>query len=107
MKHSVKAREKNYLKAKNGPIFFSLNCVQTSLGLPFCNGLSLDCIRRLRNLTIHEFRQLHLESVKNAMLSQVQSLADFLTGTLSFIRLNIIMKIVLSGICNIIMIQSE
>ena len=41
MKLSVMAREKNYLMANTiGSPFWSLNCVQTSVGVPFCHWLS-------------------------------------------------------------------
>ena len=74
MKLYVRAREKNIFRQINfGPHFLSLNCVQTSVGVPFCYGLSLERIRRLRYLTINDFRQVHLESVKNVMLSQVKT----------------------------------
>ena len=36
VKLSVEAREKNYIQAKNfEPHFLALNCVQTSVGVPF------------------------------------------------------------------------
>ena len=74
MKLPVKAREKNYLMAKNiGPRFLSLNCVKTAVGVPLCYRLSLEGIRRVIYLTIYVFRQVHLESVKNVMLSQVKT----------------------------------
>ena len=74
MKLSVEAREKTYFKAKKfGPHFLSLNCVQTSAGVPFGYEKSLEKIRRMRNVTIYNFRQVHLEPVKKAMLSQVKT----------------------------------
>ena len=53
--------------------FLSLNCVQTSVGVPFGYRKSLEWIRRMKNVTIYAFRQVHLEPVKNAMLSPVKT----------------------------------
>ena len=53
MKFSVEDREKNYFKAKNfGPHFFSLKCLQISVGVAFGYKKSLERIRRMRNVTI-------------------------------------------------------
>ena len=72
MKLSVEAREKSYFKAKNfAPHFLFLNCVQNSVGAPFGFRKSLERIMRMRNVTIYNFRQVHLEPLKNAMLSPV------------------------------------
>ena len=51
----------------------SLNCAQTSVGLPFGYRKSLEKIRKMRNVTIYDFRQVHLEPVKNAILSPVKT----------------------------------
>ena len=60
MKLSVDAREKNYFKAKKmGPNFLSLNFVSTSVGVPFDYRKSLERIRRMRKVTIYDFRQVH------------------------------------------------
>ena len=72
MKLSVGAREKNYFKAKKAwTPFLSLSCVKTSVGVPFGYRKSLERTRRMRNVTICDFRQVHLEPVKNAILSPV------------------------------------
>ena len=108
MNLSVKAREKNYFKAKNFAPFLSLNCVKISVWVPFCYKLSLLRIRRVRNLTIYDFRQVHLESVKNVMLSHVKNVwSTFVNRTLSIISLNKLLKIDFCGTCSIIMIRSE
>ena len=60
----ISVRQKNF-----GPHFLSLNCVQTSLGVPFCYRKSLERIRGMRNLAIYDFRQVHLEPLKNAFSS--------------------------------------
>ena len=73
MKLSVKAWEENYLKAKKGTLSLSFNCVKPSVGVPFCYRLSWERIRRVISLTIYDFRQVHLESVRNIMLSQVKT----------------------------------
>ena len=58
IKLSVKAREKNQFWAKNlNSKFLSLKCVQTSVGVPFCYRLSLEQFKRLRNLTVYDFRR--------------------------------------------------
>ena len=56
-----------------GPHFLILNCVQTSVGVSFGYRKNLERIRRMRNVTIYDFRQVHLEPVKNAMLSPVKT----------------------------------
>ena len=53
MKLSVKAREKLISSKKNfGHHFWSLNCAQTSVGLPFGYRKNLERIRRMRKMTI-------------------------------------------------------
>ena len=44
--------------------------MKSSMRMSFCYRLSLERIRRARYLTIYNFHQVHLESVKNVMLSQ-------------------------------------
>ena len=56
-----------------GPFFLILNCVQTSVGVSFGYRKNLERIRRMRNVTIYDFRQVHFEPVKNAMLSPVKT----------------------------------
>ena len=51
----------------------SLNSVHTSVRVLFGHRNSLERIRRMRNGTIYDFRQVHLEPVKNAMLSPVKT----------------------------------
>ena len=53
--------------------FLILNCVKTSVGVSFGYRRNLEGIRRMRNVTIYDFRQVHLEPVKNAMLSPVKT----------------------------------
>ena len=61
MKLSVEAREKLISSKKNfGHHFLSLNCMHTSVGVPFDYRKSLEKIRRMRNVTIYNFRQVHL-----------------------------------------------
>ena len=70
----LRPERKMNLGQKNfGPLFLSLNCVQTSVGVPFGYRKNLEKIRRMRNVTIYDFRQVHLEPVKNAMLSPVKT----------------------------------
>ena len=80
--------------------------MQTSAGVSFGYRKNLERIRRMRNVTIYDFRQVHLEPLKNAMLSPV-SLIDFLARNMSFISLKLTLTIVSGGNRNIIMIQSE
>ena len=69
-----KGPRKSILRQENfEPHFLSLNSVQTSVVVPFCYRLSVERFRRLRYLTIYDFRQVHLESVENVMLSQVKT----------------------------------
>ena len=70
----LRPERKINLRQKNcGPHFLSLNCVQTSVGVPFGYKKNLERIRRMRNVIIYDFRQVHLEPVKNAMLSPVKT----------------------------------
>ena len=55
------------------PIFVFINFVQTSERVTFCYRLSLARIRRVKYLTIYDFHQVNLESVKNVVLSQVKT----------------------------------
>ena len=64
----INLRQKNF-----GPHFLSLNCVKISVGVPFGYKKNLERIRRMRNVTIYDFRQVHLEAVKNPMLSPVKT----------------------------------
>ena len=64
----INSRKKNFR-----PHFLSLICVQTSVGVPFGYRKNLERIRRIRNVTIYDFRQVHLKPVKNAMLSPVKT----------------------------------
>ena len=73
MKLSVKAREILFKDKTILDPFLSLNCVKTSVRVPFCYMLSLERIRRLRYLTIYDFRHVHLESVKNVIISQIKT----------------------------------
>ena len=66
-------RKINFRQKNLGPHFLILNCVQTSVGLPFGYRKNLQRIRRMRNVTIYDFRQVHLEPVKNATLSPVKT----------------------------------
>ena len=43
------------------------------MGVSFGYRKNLERIRRMRNVTIYDFRQVHLEPVKNAMLSPVKT----------------------------------
>ena len=97
------------LKQTNfGPRFLSLNCVKTSVGVPFCYKLSSKRNRRVRYLIIYDFHQVHPDSVKNVMLSQVKTFDRHYSMDLClFISLNIILKIVFCGTCSIMMIQKE
>ena len=71
---SVEDREKNHFKAKYfGPHLLTLNCVQTPVGLSFGYRKSLEWIKRMRNVIIYDFRQVHLEPVKNAILLPVKT----------------------------------
>ena len=47
--------------------------MQNSVGVPFGYKKNLERIRRMRNVTIYDFRQVHLKPVKNAMLSPVKT----------------------------------
>ena len=78
------------------------------MGAPFGYRKSLERIRRMRNVNIYNFRQLHLEPLKNAMLSPIKTF-DWLFSRnyVFFIKLNLTLKIVFDGFCNIIMFQSE
>ena len=75
LKLSLKAREKTIVSRQInvGSDFLSLNCVKNSVGVPFLYKLRLERIRKVRYLTFHDFLQVHLESVKNVMLSQVKT----------------------------------
>ena len=75
MKLSVKAREKNYSKDIKFwcPFFVFINFVKTSERVPFCYRLRLERIRRVRYLTIYDFHQVNLESVRIVMLSEVKT----------------------------------
>ena len=64
----INLRQKNF-----GPHFLSLNCVQISVGVSFGYRKNLEWNRRMRNVTIHDFRQVQLEPVKNAVLSPVKT----------------------------------
>ena len=90
-----------------GHRFLSLNCVHTSVGVPFDYRKSLERIRRMRNVTIYDFRQVHIQPVKKLCYTQSICLIEMLTGNMSFNSLKITLTKVFGGICNIIMIQSE
>ena len=64
----INLRQKNF-----EPHFLSFNCVQTSVGVPFGYRKNLERIRRMRNVTTYDFWHVHLEPVKNAMLSPVKT----------------------------------
>ena len=82
--------------------------MQTSERVPFCYRLSLERIRRVRYLTIYDFHQENIESVKIVMLSQVKTFDRlFFNEPLSLISLNIILEIVFCRTCNITAIQYE
>ena len=66
-------RKINFRQKNFGPYFLSLYCVPTSVGVPFGYRKNLERIRRMRNVTIYDFHQAHLDSVKNAMLSPVKT----------------------------------
>ena len=66
-------RKINFRYKKFGPPVLSVNCVQNSVGAAFRHRKSLERIRRMRNVTIYNFRQVHLEPLKNAMLLPVKT----------------------------------
>ena len=100
-------RKINIKQKKFGIFFLFLICVQTSVGVPFGYNKNLGRIRRRRNVTTYDFRQVHLEPVKNAMLSSVKTFDWLLTGCMSSTSLNITPKFVFGGVFNIIKIESE
>ena len=55
------------------------------MGVPFGYKKHLERIRRMRNATIFDFRQVHLEPVKNAVFPQSKRLIDFSTGIFNII----------------------
>ena len=71
-----------------GTHFLSLNCVKIFVGVPFCYRLTLERIRRLRYLTIYDFREVHLESVKNVMLSQVKTFDEHFNWDFVFLSVS-------------------
>ena len=74
MKLSVGAERKINLRQKNfGPTFFVFKLSEISVGVPFVYRKNLERIRRMRNVTIYDFRHVHLEPVKNVMLFPVKT----------------------------------
>ena len=69
----LRPQRKINIKQKNWNIFSFLICVQISVGVPFGYKKNLERFRRMRSVTIYDFLQLHLEPVKNAMLSPVKT----------------------------------
>ena len=63
----------SFKQKKFGPSFLSLNSKQVSLGEPFRYRKDFERIRRMINVTIYDFRQVHLEPVKNAIFSPVKT----------------------------------
>ena len=66
-------RKISFSQKNLGPHFLSLNSVQTSVGVLFGYRKNLERIRRMRNVTFYDFRQVDLEPVKNAILSPVKT----------------------------------
>ena len=63
----------SFKQKKFGPSFLSLNSKQDSLGEPFRYRKDFERIRRMINVTIYDFRQVHLEPVKNAIFSPIKT----------------------------------
>ena len=58
--------------------------------------LILERIRRVKYLSLYDFHQVNHESGRNVMLSQVKMFDRSFNEALSFISLNMILKIVLA-----------
>ena len=109
MKLSVRAREKNFFKAKKfWTPFFYLSIVWK--GQCQCRSAIGWVQNRLEGWDIWPFTiftRYILNQWKMLCYRKSKRLIDICTGTFSFISLNIKLKIVFSGTCKIIMIRSE
>ena len=87
----ISVRQKNF-----GPHFLSLNCVQTSLGVPFCYRKSLERIRGWEMWPFTIFAKYTLNHWKMPFHRHSKRLIDYFTGTMSLNSLILKLKIFLA-----------
>ena len=69
----MSSERKINLRQKHFGPFLPLNCLKLSVGVLFRVRKSLERIRRMRIVTIYDFRKVELEPVKKAVLSPVKT----------------------------------